>query len=171
MHLFLVILYWQPCPHIPFEHLWSCEISGVIIVFTFQLNFDVYRPQRSCWKVLFLQGCVKNSVHTGVCIPAYTGTDIPQAATPLGRHLPGRYAPTDTPQADTPLPGQTSPPWAEAPLPGRTLLSPVRPHLSTGRHPPGRYPHPLQRTIRIPKATVQRPLQETTNIPQHAHIF
>ena len=42
----------------------------------------------SCGKVMFLQACVKNSVHRCVCIQACNGLDtpFPWADTPLGRH-------------------------------------------------------------------------------------
>ena len=68
--------------------------------------------------VIFSQACVKNSVHReGVCIPACTGTDTPQADTPPGRHPLGQTPPwadtpwSDTPSADTPL--NRHPLWAD----------------------------------------------------------
>ena len=62
--------------------------SDIIRVLSFGVN--IYRPQRSCGKVMFSQACVKNSVHTvgDVCLSACWDT-------PSGRHPPP--------------PGQTSP--------------------------------------------------------------
>ena len=36
---------------------------------------DIYRPQRSCGKAMFLQLSVILSTGEGGCIPAYTGAD------------------------------------------------------------------------------------------------
>ena len=123
--------------------------SGVIIVFTFQLNFDVYRPQRSCWKVFFLQACVKNSVHTGVCILAYTGAD-----TPIGGHPPGSHSPGQTParqiRPNRHTPGRNPPPQAHIP--------------SLGRHPSS------QADIPLPGQTPSLPGQTSHSPPHSAGI-
>ena len=52
----------------------------------------IYRPQRSCGKVIFSQACVKNSV-LGGCLP-----QCMLGYTPPGRHTPGQTPPwADTP--------------------------------------------------------------------------
>ena len=81
------------------------------------VNF--YCPQWSCGKVIFLQTCVKNSIHRGgVCLSACWDT-------PLGQTPPGQTPP------------RQAPPWTD--LPGQTLPG------QTPRPPP----EPLQRTVRI----------------------
>ena len=47
-------------------------------LYTFLPRMDLHRPQRSCGKVMFLQVCVKNSVHRGDIRPsACWGADTP----------------------------------------------------------------------------------------------
>ena len=74
---------------------------------SFEVLFQkyIYRPQRSCGKVIFSQACVKNSVHRGggVCLSACWDTHSPRQTPPLA----------DTPWADTPR--QTHP-WADKPF-------------------------------------------------------
>ena len=93
---------------------------------------------------MFSQACVKNSVHSGVCISACTGADTPPcqvhagiphwADTPLGRHKPPRQTPPGQrhPQADTPrqtpFPGR-HPPWANPPAQHMLGYTPPRQSL------------------------------------------
>ena len=59
-----------------------------------QQQVHIYRPQRSCSKVIFSQACVKNSVHGGgglpQCMLGYTPLDRP----PMGRHTPPQQTAT-----------------------------------------------------------------------------
>ena len=55
----------------------------------------------SCPEVMFLQACVKNSVHMGRSTPLGRH---PQTDTPLGRHPLGRHPPGQTPPGQTPHP-------------------------------------------------------------------
>ena len=59
-----------------------------------QVMVNIYRPQRSCGKVIFSQASVSHSVHRGVYPSMHWGQ-----TPPLGRHPPGQT----TPWADTPL--------------------------------------------------------------------
>ena len=73
--------------HFVSSHLrWTC----------FWFRKYLYRPQRSCGKVILSQACVKNSVRGGVCLGARWDTPpgqtppAPPGRFPLDRHLPTR---------------------------------------------------------------------------------
>ena len=89
------------------QHLfgWQWQNYCIIIV------SNIYRPQRSCGKVIFSQASVSHSVHRGKGVSGRHppgGQAAPPASRPpppAGRHLPGRHLPGQTiPGADTPLP-------------------------------------------------------------------
>ena len=90
----------------------------------------VYRPQRSCGKVMFLHLSVSHSVHRGGSASGSGGgvchtppcADTPLGRYPLSRHTPGQTFPLarHPPLGQTPHLSQT-PPWPDTPL-GRHLL-------------------------------------------------
>ena len=91
----------------------------------------VYRPQRSCGKVMFLHLSVSHSVHRGglplvqgdVC-HTHPWADTPRADISLARHSPWPDTPLlarHPPLGQTPHLSQT-PPWPDTPL-GRHPLS------------------------------------------------
>ena len=122
--------------------LLSMKINGEVRISVVSNKiFNLYHPQRSCGKVMFLHMSVILS--TGGCLAdtpwadtpdRHHWADTPPGQTPLARHPPGQTPPgqspprTDTPWVDTPLgrhppgqtsPGQTSPgqtPWADTPF-------------------------------------------------------
>ena len=72
----------------------------------------LYRPQRSCGKVMFSQASVIMFTGGG-CMPSMHWGRHPPGRHPLGRHSPGQTPPW----ADT-SPGQTSPPGKHPPPDG-----------------------------------------------------
>ena len=86
------------------KNVFGLEMSNFIIF------FNIYRPQRSCGRVMFLHLSVSHSVHrVGGCVLL--------RQTPLGRHPLGRHIPLE---ADTPLgrcPRGRQPPGQTHPLP------------------------------------------------------
>ena len=111
---------------------------------------NIYRPQRSCGKVIFSEGSVSHSVHrgwTGVSALVHAGihplgrhplpspwtVTSPRKHTPLGstphkhtppKHTPGITLPRSTPpwEAHPPKPLEADPREADSPPPAQCML-------------------------------------------------
>ena len=101
---------------------------------------NLYRPQRSWAKVMFLQASVILSTGGGVCLSACWDTH-PQEQTPPGSRHPLEQTPpgADTPESRHPL-EQTPPradtfPWEQTPPPGKQ--TPAYGQRAVGTHPTG----------------------------------
>ena len=111
--------------------LLGMEIQIVTSIWIFRVDKlkGLYRPQRSCGKVMFLHLSVSHSVHRGRSVCGRH----PQADTHLGRYPRGRHPRGRHPQADTP---QAETPWADTPgrhSPGQTATAADSTH-PTGMH-------------------------------------
>ena len=101
---------------------------------------NIYRPQRSCGKVMFLHLSVSHSVHRGSVYPSMHCSDTPSWAD-ISQHALGQ----------TPPPGQTYPSmhWGRHPLLGRHIPACTGADTLRGQTPPPPWRRLLLRTARI----------------------